>query len=187
MTNEELEGRSVGGDEAYTGESQAQNSPQLSQGRSVGTDAAYVPESQKGPQFAEGFTPTMSQSEYIQKLGKSGYSGRQITTIMSDVGYDEKSVRDEIMTNYERERKAYLEAQKKAREEAEARREQLEEERKKREEFFIYEKKKMENWIQSLGNPSYVVQTRRSGMRSTQSLQQKKAARLSLKKKYAQA
>lgn len=134
MTNEELEGRSIGTDEAYTPES---NAPQQGAGRSIGSDAAYVPESQKGPQFAEGFTPVLSQTEYIDKLQRSGYTGRQISTMMGDVGFEQESVNAELMSKYERERKAYLEREKKMKEE----RERLESEREQRMEAFGAEKK----------------------------------------------
>ena len=134
MTNEELEGRSVGTDDAYTPQS---NAPQQGEGRSVGSDAAYVPESQKGPQFAEGFTPTLSQTEYIDRLQRSGYNGRQISTMLGDVGFEADSVNAELMSKYERERKAYLDREKKMRED----RERLEQERQERMEAFGAEKK----------------------------------------------
>ena len=137
MTNEELEGRSIGTDEAYTPES---NVPQQGAGRPVGSDAAYVPESQKGPRFAEGFTPVLSQTEYIDKLQRSGYTGRQISTMMGDVGFEQESVNAELMSKYERERKAYLEREKRMKEE----RERLESERAQRMEAFGAEKKKRE-------------------------------------------
>lgn len=113
----------------------------------VGSDAPYAPQQQ----VEGGFKPSLSQTEYIDKLGKMGYKPRQITSIMMDGGFDGSSVQKELLANYEREREAFLEQQRQQR----AQMQQMEEERRQREEFFNAEKKKDEPFERGDGLSMY--------------------------------